>query len=155
VGFLDLIYKQMSPDHKARLLEKPENMNPFNYVNVITAYALERLPDYGEVLAIAVSRVYAESPYEQRFVFDPLHSDDQTKATLYLDTDGHLVSVKDANIDRTTAALGEKIQEMKGYQSYEVLTGPLTGRTFFPRQRPLAAPVYKPGVILQWFKTSE
>jgi|SRR5215216_164797 len=150
--FIDIVYTGMSPDERAEL---PATV--YSYIKAFTAYALERLPKYGEELAKVVSLEYDESLYGERFMFDPVHGDTLTEALLYIDRDGHLVSVKDPNLEWKPGRKSDKpkILDMNGYRSYKVLTGPQTGATFYPRQRPLQAPVYKPGVIAQWFKTSE
>lgn len=37
----------------------------------------------------------------------------------------------------------------KKYESYDVLTGPLAGKTFYPYNRPLGEPLYHPGKMAQ------
>ena len=143
--FMDTVYMRM-PEAERQLL--PSETGP--YVNALVAYALDHLPDFGEATAEMVAGVYSQSPGGERFVLDPKRCDDITESTLFLDTDGHLATVRNAQLVRegeTRDDIGVLV--MKRYQSYQVLTGPMEGQRFDRHLRPLPAePVYRPGVIL-------
>ncbi len=72
------------------------------------------------------------------------------ESILFLDLDGHLVTVRNPTIVRegtTQDDLGRLV--MTRYQSYEVLTGPLSRMPFDHHSRPLPPePIYRPGVVL-------
>lgn len=139
-NFMDLVYLHMSDAERERLPQ-----DTFSFVNEIVSYALERLPEFGEQLANTIAEVYEQSPEAQRFIQDPVRTNRVSRGLLFLDQDGHLVSIKNPEI--VLSASTPAYRELKGYESYEVLTGPLRGRRFYPDTRPLNRPVYHPGVI--------
>jgi hypothetical protein len=143
--FMDLVYMRM-PEVDRDLLPSETG----EYVNTLVVFALEHLPDFSEAIAEMVAGVYSQSPSGERFVLDPTRRNEITESTLFLDTDGNLVTVRNPELVRegeTRDDLGVLV--MKRYQSYEVLTGPLSGRRFDSHSRPLPSePVYRPGVIL-------
>lgn len=121
----------------------PGGSNVKDYANALVAYALDHLPQFGEATAEMVAGLYAQTKHSARFVFDSKRSNEINESALWLDEDGHLVSV--TNPERGNAA---ETFCMRGYQSYVVLSGPLTGKRFNQYTRPLpAAPVYRPGVV--------
>jgi hypothetical protein len=136
-----------------RMLEAERQSLPtetFDYVNALVAYALDHFADFGEALAEMVTGVYSQSPSGERFAFDPKHSDNITQSILFLDDDGQLVTVRNPQFTREGKTRDDfGVQVMSGYQSYQVLTGPLEGKRFDRYSRPLPAmPLYRPGVVL-------
>jgi hypothetical protein len=143
--FMDLVYLRMSEADRELLPGETSK-----YVNSVVAFALRYLSEFGEAIAEMVAGVYAQSPGGERFILDPTRLNEISESILFLDTDGHLVTVRNPELVRereTRDDLGTLV--MKRYQSYEVLTGLLSGRRFDSYSRPLPSePVYQPGVIL-------
>src|SRR5262249_32947202 len=137
---LDAVYLAMSEQERVSL---PDEIGP--YVDYIVAHALGRLGEFGEVLAEAIARVHAESPGGERFIGDPARSNSISRAILFLDPDGQLVSVKNPEIVRDTSTPATQV--LKRYESYEVLTGPSRGRRFSWSTNALGEPVYRRGVV--------
>lgn len=67
------------------------------YVDRIVGFAMSRLEECGDRLAESVTRLYAESPHGERFVKDPIRSNAIVDARLFLDRDGELISLKNAD----------------------------------------------------------
>jgi hypothetical protein len=144
--FMDKVYRHMSEEARERL---PTN-DKWKYVVETTRFALTHLEEFAEDIAELVSNRFAEDAVGERFIQDPVRTDGIDVATLFLDADSQLVSVKNAELRRineTQHSLG--IIVLGSYQSYQVLTGPNAGKRFFRHSRPLPdEPVYRPGVIL-------
>jgi TIR domain len=144
--FMDEVYRAMSGEERDSL---PNAVGP--YVHAIVGHALGALPVFGEALAQTIADVHSQTPQGERFIQDPTRSDEIGDFALFLDEDGQLVSVCSPVLTRTRADGDDYwgILEMTGYQSYEVLTGPLAGRRFNASSRPLPSePVYRPGAVL-------
>ena len=143
--FMDEVYRRIPEPERKSL---PDETGA--YVNAMVQFALTHISEFGEALAEMIAGVYSQSPSGERFILDPVRSDKVVTAALFLDSDGHLVSVRNAKLDRTPETSGELgAMLMTRYQSYEVLTGPLSGERFAHDSRPLPIePVYRPGVVL-------
>src|SRR5713226_8069280 len=131
--FMDEVYRRI-PDPERQLL--PVDTSP--YINAIVTFALNHLAEFGEALVEMIAGVYSQSPGGERFIFDPIRSDEIMESILFLDLDGHLVTVRNPTIVRegtTQDDLGRLV--MTRYQSYEVLTGPLSRIPFDHHSRPL------------------
>lgn len=138
--FMDTVYLHMTDVERQSL-----SVETWPFVNAIVSYALTRLPEFSEQLAETISRKYIESPTGERFIQDPLRTNKVESACLFLDQDGNIVTVKNPEIVWSSSTPGYLF--LKGYESYKVLTGPLTGRRFSPDTRPLGEPVYHPGMV--------
>jgi hypothetical protein len=111
------------------------------YIDRIVAYALNKLPDFGDLLAQTIAKHYEEVPGGPRFIKDPLNTNNIDRAFLYLDSEGYLVSVLNPEI--AFSATLPSYQFLKGYDSYTVLNGPLRGKRFYAHSRKLGEPIYK------------
>jgi hypothetical protein len=137
--FADTVYSKMSSAERATLPSKV-----FEFVNTVVSFALDRLAEFGEKLAEFVARHYDESPYGERFINDPIRSNTIVNALLFLDHDGALISLKNATTVWNTSLPAEL--EIAGYESYEVLTGPLQGKKYLSQEAGhLSRPVYRSG----------
>jgi hypothetical protein len=135
---LDAVYLGMTNSERASL---PNDIGP--YVDAIVRFALSRLQEFGDKLAESVARSYAESPGGERFVKDPIRSNSIAHATLFLDHDGELISVKNPEIVWDTSIPPQ--QSITRYESYEILSGPLKGKRYSSQEGGiLRDPVYKP-----------
>jgi hypothetical protein len=137
---LDSVYLAMSEQERLSL---PDDIGL--YVDHLVAHALGRLSEFGEVLAEAIARVHAESAGGERFISDPVRSTSISRAILFIDPDGELVSVKNPEIVWDTSI--PTAQVLKRYESYEVLTGPLRERRFSWRANALGDLAYRRGVV--------
>jgi hypothetical protein len=138
--FMDVVYLKMTE------AERPvPSSGTLDFVNAIVSYALHRLPEFGELLAETVARVYDEGPSGERFIRDSKHSTALSEAILFLDNDGQLVSVNNPELVQSATAPG--YFELKGFESCRVLTGPSAGRRFSALVHPLGSPVYRPGLV--------
>lgn len=135
---MDAVYVGLSAADRQAL---PDQIG--TYVDAIVAHALAHLSEFAELLAETIARVHAESPGGERFIRDP-RSSGISNAILFLTPEGQLATVKHPNIVWTASV--PRHQELKGYQSYEVLTGPSAGRRFNPKTGALRDPIYREGV---------
>jgi TIR domain len=136
---LDAVYLEMDEAERASL---PSDLG--QYVDSIVGFALNRSQNFGDRLAESVARVYAESPGGERFIKDPIRSNAIVDARLFLDRDGELISLKNAEVVWDTSIPPQL--SIKRYESYEVLTGPLSGKRYsWQEAGQLGDPVYKPG----------
>jgi len=141
---MDAVYERMTAEQRGQL-SAPVG----EYVKDITGFALSHLDEWAEAIAETVARVHEESPGGERFIIDPVRTTAIVDATLFLDSDSQLVSVRNARINWIDPRASPLELVMEYYQSYEVLTGPNKGRRFTPQSRPLPdRPVYRPGVVL-------
>ena len=137
MDLLDAVYLAMPHEERASL---PDDIGP--YVDALVVHALGKLGEFREVLRETIARVYSESPRGERFIKDPLRSSSISRAILFLDPEGDLVSVKTPEIMWDTSIAPNQI--LKRYESYQVLTGGLTGRRFSWSANALGEPVFKP-----------
>lgn len=136
---LDAVYLVMTEGDRESL---PDDIG--QYVDRIVGFALSRLEECGDRLAESVARLYAESPHGERFVKDPIRSNAIVDARLFLDRDGELISLKNAEVVWDTS-LPPKLTIIR-YEVYEILTGPLRGKRYsWQEAGALGDPVYKPG----------
>jgi hypothetical protein len=84
----------------------------------MVSYALQRLIEFGEILAKTIARVYKESPYGERFIQDPAHTNMIANNIIYLDQDGNIVTIQNPEI--ALSASHPKYLVMKRYESYDV-----------------------------------
>jgi hypothetical protein len=141
--FRDEVYLAMGEDDRERL---PDDTS--GYVAAIVTHALNRLEAFGESLAQTVAGVYEHSPHGERFILNPLATGSVIDETLFLDEDGQLVSMRNADIDWVGPEGEPKELRLRGYQSYAILTGPRAGQRFIGSDRALPVPPrYVPGVV--------
>jgi hypothetical protein len=137
---MDAVYLGLSEHERLSLPDKV-----YLYMDRLVMYALENIRIFGEILAETIARVYAESPSGERFIKDSVRSNSICDATLFLDSNGELVSVKNPEIVWDTSIPAALI--LKSYESYEVLTGPLRGRRISWQANALGNPLYRPGIV--------
>jgi len=118
---LDQVYQGLSANEKVEL---PSRIGP--YVNALVQRALESLETHGDLIKDTVARCYIESPRGERFILDPIRSNDIIEAALFLDSDGELISLINPRIERDQSHDGALRFKERG--SYRVLTGPQTGK---------------------------
>ncbi len=136
---LDAVYLGIAEAERAEL---PDDIG--QYVDVMVGFALNRLEEFGEKLAETVARIYAKSPHGERFVKDPIRSNPIVDARLFLDRDGELISVKNAEVV-WDISIPPKLTIVR-YESYEILTGPLKGKRYYWQDGGvLSDPAYQPG----------
>jgi hypothetical protein len=133
--FIDTVYRTMDDSERNDLPQET-----MDYVDAMVAYALNRLPQFGDKLAFTVAKVYKGDPWV-RFIKDPLRSNDISVAYLFLDNEGYLVSVINPQIATTTSIPNSRY--MKDCDSYVLLNGPLKDKKFYSHNRPLGEPIYK------------
>lgn len=132
--FMDEVYRTMPTDEKAKLPADTEW-----YVNDVVAYALANLPELGDALVKAIRGVYVESPGGERFILDPIRTSSASKAMLFLDPDGELITVVDPALKWVeNKSTGQYELIFEDYQSYEILTGTKAGEKHTSYSRPIA-----------------
>ena len=136
---LDAVYLALPEAERASL---PNDVG--QYVERLVGFALSRLEEFGDKLAESVARIYADSPHGERFVKDPIRSNSIVDARLFLDRDGELISLKNAEIVWDTS-IPPRLRIAR-YESFEILTGPLKGKRYsWQDAGALGDPVYRPG----------
>jgi hypothetical protein len=136
---LDAVYLKMADAERASL-----SNDIGQYVDGIVGFALSRLEEFGDKLAESVARIYGESPHGERFIEDPIRSNSIVDARLFLDRDGELISLKNAECVWDTS-IPPKLTITR-YESYEILSGPLKGKRYsWQEAGVLGDPVYKAG----------
>src|SRR5258708_5122162 len=95
---MDEVYRRI-PDPERQVL--PNETGP--YINALVAFALNHLDQFGEATAQMIAGVYIQSPGAERFIRDPIRSDEITESILLLDGDGHLVTVRNPELEREGA----------------------------------------------------
>ena len=139
---LDEVYLNLSESERATLPSR--DVGP--YIDYLIEHAQRNLPRFAEKLAQTIERVYRTYTSGPRFILDYLRTNRARDAALFLDRDGQLISLIGFSWERDKSAPYET--RMKGYDFYEVLTGPLSGKTFTPEERPIAIPpVYRSGIV--------
>lgn len=129
------------PEEKRPALNYPKNSSYF--VNTVVKYALLNLEIFGEKLAETIAATYHYGP---GFIQDSTLG---RNGPLWLDEEGHIVSLINVEFDRTN------INRINDFESYDVLTGLFTGQSFTPRVRPvpLSNPNHTLRVIKRWFQS--
>jgi len=133
-NFMDVIYLSLSDTDRTNL--------PFDimsYVNAMVAYALNNLSNFGDILAQTIAEVYKE-PAES-FIRDPLRTNDISNALLFLDKDGYLISV--VNPKLVDSLSPNRLSDLKDFDFYIVLNGPLIGKQYYSYTHSLGEPIYK------------
>jgi hypothetical protein len=146
---MDEVYGAMAGEERAELPEGGWPEVTGQYVDAIVTHALEALPVFGDTVARMIAGVYSQSPEGERFIRDPTRAAPASDFALFLDEDGHVVSVRNPDLVWKTSGQVRTL-EMAGYQSYEVLTGALAGQRFDRFSRPLpSVPVYRSEVVVE------
>lgn len=131
---------------------KLANGNGIQFVSDVVSHALSHQDRYGEALAEAIASQYQIGWRGERFIPHP-----DAKGLLYLDREGHLVSVEGASILPTGR---DGCREIVYCHRVRFLTGPNAGRVFQDDeardaiQIREADPTYRPGVITEWVRAS-
>jgi hypothetical protein len=111
--FMDTIFLRMTDTERENF-----PVETYPVVNAMVSYALQRLIEFGEILAKTIARVYKESPYGERFIQDPAHTNMIANNIIYLDQDGNIVTIQNPEI--ALSASHPKYLVMKRYESYDV-----------------------------------
>lgn len=132
--FMDEVFDKMS---SAELESLPTDT--WGYVNAMIRFGLEHIEEFEDSLKGAVAGVYRQSPHGERFLPDQIRTTAVVNATLFIDSEGALVSVRNPKLEWVDdeERPGSKVVTLGDYQSYDVLTGPQAGRRFDRFSRPL------------------
>lgn len=106
------------------------------YVNTAVMFVVTHVDRFEELLKQTIVELYRTSVFGERFILDPRDGTTANTA-LFLESDGEVVAVRNATLERVDVVGGERELRMTSYSSYEVLTGRLAGSRFKRRERPL------------------